>query len=75
MKQAFVGLLCFIRSLASILENPAHAKCISLNSQQCMTQPTFINTHPNEYIERLCYCAFAVNLDRGLGICYTLSIQ
>ena len=51
MKQAFAGLLCFIRTLASIVNTPGNAKCISLNTQQCMTQPTFINLYPNEYIE------------------------
>ena len=50
MKQAFAGLLCFIRTLASIVNTPGNAKCISLNTQQCMSQPTFINLYPNEYI-------------------------
>ena len=72
MKQAFAGLLCFIRTLASIVNTPGNAKCISLNTQQCMTQPTFINLYPNEYIEGLRYYAFAANLNRGLGICNTL---
>ena len=48
MKQVFIRL-----SLASIVNTPNHTKYISLNNQQCMTQPTLINPHPNEYIERL----------------------
>ena len=38
-----------------------------------MIQPTFNNLHPNEYIERLCYYLFAVNLDRCMGNCNTLN--
>ena len=53
MKQVFIGLLCFSKSLASIVNTPNHKKCISLNNQQYMTQPTLINPHPNEYIEGL----------------------
>ena len=53
MKQVFIGLLCFSKSLASIVNTPNHTKCISLNNQQYMTQPTLINPHPNEYIEGL----------------------
>ena len=26
-----------------------HKKCVSLSNQKCMTQPTLINLHPNEY--------------------------
>ena len=32
--------------------------------QQCTTQPTLINLHPNEYTQGLRYYSFAVNLDR-----------
>ena len=38
-----------------------------------MTQPNFINLHPNEYIEGLRYYQFAVNLDRCMGSCNTLN--
>lgn len=34
-----------------------------------MTEPTFINLHPNENGHELCYCLFVVNLDRFAGIC------
>lgn len=34
-----------------------------------MTEPTFINFHPNENGHELCYCLFVVNLDRFAGIC------
>ena len=38
-----------------------------------MTQLTLINLHPNEYIERLHYYPFAVNLDRCMGSFNTLN--
>ena len=41
----------FIGLLASIVDDSNHTKCISLNNQQCMVQPTVINLHPNEYSE------------------------
>ena len=63
IQQVFIGLLCFSKYLFSIANTPDHVKCISLNNQQCMTQPALINLHPNEYIEGLCYYPFAVNLD------------
>ena len=48
IKQVFIGLLCFSKSLCSIGNTPDHVKFISLNNQQCITQPTLINFHPNE---------------------------
>ena len=50
IKQVFIGLMCFSKSLSSITNTPDHVKFISLNNQQCMAQPTIINVHPNEYI-------------------------
>ena len=37
-----------------------HTKSVSTNNQQSMTQPTFINLHPNEYSQGLRYYPFAV---------------
>ena len=42
IKQVFIGLLCFSKSLASAVNTSDHIKCISLNNQQCMDQPTVI---------------------------------
>ena len=67
IKQVFIKFLCFNKSLSSIANTRDHVKCISLNNQQCMTQSTLINLHPNKYIEGLCYYPFAVNLDRCMG--------
>ena len=41
IKQMLIGLL------VSIFNASNHIKCISLNNQQCMTQRTLINLHPN----------------------------
>ena len=38
-----------------------------------MNQPTVINLHPNEYSQGLCYYPFAVNLDRLVRSCNTLT--
>ena len=47
-KIMFFGLLCLSKFLSSIANTPDHVKCIPLNNQQSMTQPTIINVHPNE---------------------------
>ena len=64
-------ILSFNGSLASIFNSSDHMKCISLDNQQCMTQPTLITLHPNEYIQGLRYYPFAVDLDRCIGSCNT----
>ena len=61
LQKTFIGLL------ASTVNASNHTKCISLNNEQCMTQPTFINLHPNEYSQGLRYYLFTVNLDRCVG--------
>ena len=40
---------------------------------EIMTQPTFINLHPNEYGQEFHYYPFAVQLDRCVGSCNTLN--
>ena len=35
--------------LSNIVNGSDHTKCISLCNQKCMTHPTLINLHPNEY--------------------------
>ena len=42
-KKIFIGLL------TGLVNGSNHTKCISLSNQKCMTQPTLINLHPNEY--------------------------
>ena len=45
---------------------------MSLSNKKCMTQPTLINLHPNEYSQQFHYYPFAVKLDRSVGSCKTL---
>ena len=45
--------------------SPDHTKCISLNNQKWIAQPSLINLDPNEYIEgTIHFHTFAINLDR-----------
>ena len=67
IKKIFIGLLTDIVSASN------HTKCMSLNNQKCMTQPTFINSHPDEYSQEFHYYPFAVKLDRCVGSCNTLN--
>ena len=39
----------FVVLLISAVNASNHTKCVSLNNQSCMTQPTLINLHSNEY--------------------------
>ena len=39
----------FIILLISVVNVSNHTKCVSLNNQKCMIQPTLINLHFNEY--------------------------
>ena len=59
--------------LISIVNASDHTKCVLLSSQKCMTQPTLINLHPNEYSQEFHYYPFAVKLDRCVGSCNTLN--
>ena len=64
IKKAFIALLGFSGSLASMASVSDHTKCIPLNSQSCMNQPTLTGLNPTIYTQRLRYCPFPVNLDR-----------
>ena len=63
----------FIRLLINIVITLSHTKCVSLSNQECKTQPTLINWHPDEYIQGLYYYLVAVSLDRCAGRCNTLN--
>ena len=67
IKKMFIGVL------TSIVNGSNHTKCLSLNNQQCMTQPTLINLHPNEYTQGIHCYPFAANLGRCVGSCNTLN--
>ena len=62
-KKMFMGLLI------SIVNKSNHAKCVLLSNQKCMTQPTFITLHPNEYGQEFDYNSFAVKFDICVGSC------
>ena len=57
----------FIVLSISIVSASNHTRCVSLSNQKCMTQPTLINLHPNEYSQELHYYPFVINLDRCAG--------
>ena len=50
IQQVFIGLLILSGFSTSIVNASGHTKCISLNNQQCMIQPTLVNLHPNKYL-------------------------
>ena len=58
IKQVFIVLLIFSGFLASIVNAPDHIKFKSLNNQQCMTQPTLVNLHPNKYSQEFKFKCF-----------------
>ena len=47
IKQVFITLLSFSKSIASIGNASNLTTCISLINKQYMTQPTLINLNPN----------------------------
>ena len=74
IRQVLIGLLCFSKTLASIVNTSDHIKCIPLNNQQYMCQPTVISLHPTEYLEGLRDYLFSVNLDRSMEVAILLMI-
>ena len=67
-KQMFTALL------ASIGNASNHTKCIPLNNQQSINQPSFfVNVYPNEYCQGLHYSPSAIILDICMGSCNTLN--
>ena len=62
----------FAMLLTNLVSASNHTKCMSLSNQKCMTQPTLINLHPNEYSQELRYYLFAANLGRCGGSCNPL---
>ena len=51
----------FIRVLTVLVSTSNSTNYVSLSNQKCMTQPTLINLHSNEYSQKLHYYPFAVN--------------
>ena len=70
IRKIIIGLL------TGLVNGSNHTKCVSLSNQKCMTQPTLINLHPNEYSQEFHYYSSAVKLDRldrCVGSCDTLN--
>ena len=63
----------FIRLLTSIASASNYAKYMLLSNQKCMTQPTFINSNPNEHRQELHYYPFVVKWGRFVGSCKALN--
>ena len=59
--------------LTSLANASNHTKCVTLSNQKCLTQPTLINLHPNEYSKEFHYYPVVVKLDRRVGSCNTLN--
>ena len=66
-------LKIFVMLLSSIVTTSNHTKCVSWSNEKCMTQPTLINLHPNEYSQEFHYYPFTVKLDKCVGSCNTLN--
>ena len=62
----------FVVLLTSIVSASNYTKCVSLNKQKSMNQPTLINLDPNENSQELHYYLFVVNIDRCARSCNTL---
>ena len=67
IKKIFIGLL------TGLVNGSKHTKCVSLSNQKCITQPTLINLHPNQYSQEFHYYPFVVKLDRYVGCFNTLN--
>ena len=67
VREIFLGLLI------GLVNGSDHTKYSWLSNQKCMTQPTLINFHPNEYSQEFHYYPFAVKLDKCVGSCNTLN--
>ena len=52
----------FIILLSSIVNASRHTKCVLLNNQKYMIQPTLINLHPNENSQEFHYYPFSVTI-------------
>ena len=63
----------FIGLLTGLVNRSNHTKCVLLSNQKCITQPTLINLHPNEYVHEFHYYPYAIKLDRYVGSCNTLN--
>ena len=66
-------MVLIFQSIMMLLINHTNITYNIKYNQQCLTQPTVINLHPNEYIQGLHHYPFGVNLDRCAGSCNNLN--
>ena len=62
IKNMFAGVL------TSVVNTFYHTKCVTLNNQKCITQPTLFSLHPSKYNQKLFYYPFVINLDKCLNV-------
>ena len=69
------GLIKYISMglLINMINVSNNTKCVLVNNQKCMIQPTLINFHPNEYSQEFHEYPFSVKLGRPVGSCNTLN--
>ena len=60
--------------LTGLVTASNHTKCLPLSNQEFMSQPTLINSHPNECSQEFHFYPFAVKLDRYVGSCKSLNV-
>ena len=61
-KIMFVVILkIFVVLLSNIVNGSNHTKCVSLNNEKCMIQPTLVNLHPNETVKNFATIPFQLN--------------
>ena len=53
--------------ISGIVSASNYTKYVSFSNQKCMTQPTLINLHPNEYSQDFYYYLSGVKLDKCDG--------
>ena len=63
----------FIGLLTSKANASIYTKCVYLDNQICMIQPTLFNLYPSEYTQGLSYFPVAVKLHRCVRSCNTLN--
>ena len=56
-----VILKIFVVLLSNIVNGSNHTKCVSLNNEKCMIQPTLVNLHPNEIVKNFAAILFKLN--------------
>ena len=65
IKQAFIGLLSFRKSLAMMANVSKFGKCISLTCPPSMTRTTVIDLNPDEYNQELHFSQLTAKMQLG----------